>query len=380
MTKSRVLRALLVDSSLFTAPYDAALTDGLLANGVVPTWAVRPTRAGDRQEIPTAYVDDFFYRRTERLTFLPARVRSLAKGLAHAVGLGRLLGRVAARRPDVVHFQWIVVPPLDALAIGLIAFFRPVVLTVHDALPFNGERPSLLQAVAFDLPLRLSDRIIVHTQAGRARLVERGISADKINVIPHGPLTLHAQPSAQANEAPPDDRVTFVMFGEIKPYKGPDVLIDAVSRLPAAVRGRARVIIAGRPRMEIQPLLDRISALGLEQIIELRPRRLSEPEMADLFQAADCFVFPYRQIDASGVYFLTKALGKWIIASEVGIFAEEVRDGEQGTLVPPEDAAALASALAFAVIERPAPRTTAPSVGWLDIGRATRALYEQVAA
>ena len=132
--------------------------------------------------------------------------------------------------------------------------------------------------------------------------------------------------------------------------------------------------------MDIQPLLDRISALGLEETVELRPRRLSEAEMANLFQAADCFVFPYRQIDASGVYFLTKALGKWLIASQVGIFAEEVREGEQGTLVPPEDAAALASALAFAVMERPRPRTTAPSVGWHDIRRASRELYEQVAA
>ena len=215
--KSRVLHALLVDSSLFTAPYDAALTDGLLANGVVPTWAVRPTRAGNRQEIPTEYVDDFFYRLTERMTFLPARARAVAKGLAHAVGLGRLLARVAARRPDVVHFQWIVVPPLDALAMGLIAFLRPVVLTVHDALPFNGERLSLLQAVAFDLPLQLSNRIIVHTRAGRDRLIERGIRADKISVIPHGPLKLHAKPSAEPVEDPPDDRVTFVMFGEIKP-------------------------------------------------------------------------------------------------------------------------------------------------------------------
>ena len=63
MTGARPLRALLVDPSLYTAPYDAALTEGLVAAGVQPSWAVRPTRRGDRQEIDARYVDDFFYRR-----------------------------------------------------------------------------------------------------------------------------------------------------------------------------------------------------------------------------------------------------------------------------------------------------------------------------
>jgi len=385
MNEPKPMRVFLVDPSLFTAPYDAALTEGLVANGVVPTWVVRPTRDGDRQEIPAAYVDDFFYKRTERMTFLPGRLRSVAKGLAHALGLARLVGRVLRQAPDVVHFQWLVVPPLDALAIRLIALRCPVVLTVHDTVPFNGEHLSLLQNLAFDLPMRLSQRLIVHTRAGRDRLVSRGVPDDKVAVIPHGPLQLHAVPSRAGRDdkmsaTGADDRVTFVMFGEIKPYKGPDVLVEALGRLPPSQRRRVRVVIAGRPRMDMVPLLARIAALGLEETIEVWARRLSEDEMADLFEAADCFVFPYRQIDASGVYFLTKALGKWIIASRVGIFAEDVQEGMQGALVPPDDASALAAALAAAIDQRPTPRATSPGLAWFDIGAETRRLYDQVAA
>jgi glycosyltransferase involved in cell wall biosynthesis len=385
MSAPNPMRVLLVDPSLFTAPYDAALNGGLVANGVAPTWLVRPTRDGDRQEIPEEYVDDFFYRRTERMTFLPQRLRTLAKGLAHALGLARLVGRVLVRPPDVVHFQWLVVPPLDALAIRLIALRCPVVLTVHDTVPFNGEHLSLLQNLAAGLPLRLSQRLIVHTRAGRDRLLQRGLPADKVAVIPHGPLQLHTLPSPKARDQQSagrraDQRLTFVMFGEIKPYKGPDVLIEALSQLPPSLRRRARVIIAGRPRMEMAPLLARIAALGLEETIEVWARRLTEAEMADLFDLADCFVFPYRQIDASGVYFLTKALGKWIIASRVGIFAEDVQEGVQGALVPPEDAAQLSAALARAIAERPVPKATSPSLAWFDIGRATRKIYDQVKA
>ncbi len=392
MTAQRTLHVLLVDASLFTAPYDAALTEGLLANGVLPTWAVRPTRPGDRQEIPGEYVDDFFYKRIERLTFLPARVRTAAKGLAHALGLAQLVVRVLVRRPDVVHFQWLVVPPLDALAIRLIALRCPVVLTVHDTVPFNGERLSLLQNLAFDWPLRLSQRLIVHTRAGRDRLVERGVPDGKVAVIPHGPLQLPGAKAGPADEgaadhSPPlplplarDGRISFVLFGEIKPYKGPDLLVEAVSRLPGPLRDRARVIIAGRPRMDLAPLLARIEQLGLGSTVEVWSRRLSEPEMAELFALADCFVFPYRQIDASGVYFLTKALGKWLIATRVGIFAEEMQDGAQGALIPPEDVPALTEALAAAIDRRPRPAGNSPGSSWTDIGRATRQLYDQVTA
>ena len=91
-------------------------------------------------------------------------------------------------------------------------------------------------------------------------------------------------------------------------------------------------------------------------------------------------MFPYRQIDASGVYFLTKALGKWLIATRVGIFAEEMQDGAQGALIPPEDVPALTEALAAAIDRRPRPAGTSPGSSWTDIGRATRQLYDQVTA
>ena len=369
------MRALLVDPSLFTGPYDAGLTEGLVAAGVSPTWAVRPTRKGDRQEIGTDYVDAFFYRRVDRLTALPGPLRSAAKGVAHALGLAQLVLRVLMRKPDVVHFQWLVVPPLDALAIRIIALRCPVVFTAHDTVPFNGEYLSFLQNLAFDLPIRLSDRVIVHTAAGLQRLVERGVPRDKVAVIPHGPLRLHASPSGDAR--PRDPRRTFVLFGEIKHYKGADVLIEAVGRLPRELRARARFIVAGRPRMDLAPLHHLIDGLGLADTVEIRAHRHSETEMADLFADADCFVFPYRQIDASGVYFLTKSLNRWTIATRVGIFAEDFQEGAQGALIEPENPKALAEALVSAIVHDPRPTSTPPSSAWKEIGRATRAVYQQ---
>jgi glycosyltransferase involved in cell wall biosynthesis len=370
------LRVLLVDPSLFTAPYDAALTQGLLDAGVEPTWAVRPIRPGDREELPRRYVEPFFYRWVERATWLPRQLRGVAKGFAHAWGLLRLIARAVQTRPDVVHFQWTVVPPLDSLAIWVLRHLAPVVLTVHDTVPFNGQRMSAWQSLGFDLPIKLSDRVIVHTKAGREALIARGVASEKLAVIPHGPLSLPVAPTPSARGS--FDRYTFVMFGEIKPYKGCDVAIEALGLLPTLLRKQTKLVIAGRPRMELSPLLERIHELGLSSVVEVRAFRHTEQQMADLFSEADCFVMPYRQIDASGVYFLVKSLGKWLIASNVGVFAEDLREGSQGWLLPPGNAEPLALAIARAIVERPQAISVEPGSAWSAIGEATRELYQQL--
>ena len=380
MSDDAELRVLLVDPSLFTAPYDAALTEGLKTAGVRPTWIVRPTRADDREELPADVSEPLFYGWIERRAWLSPKIRTLAKGVSHAWGLGKLVQRVVQKKPDIVHFQWVVVPPLDSAAIWLLAAFCPLVLTVHDTVPYNGDRMSWLQRWGFDLPLRLCDGIIVHTQAGRDALLARGISSSKLSVIAHGALPLRQEPTDAALARAADGLYHFVSFGEIKSYKGLDVLIEALALMPRATRERARVIIAGRPRIDLAPLMARVEQLGLSSLVELRARRLSEPEMADLFHLADCFVFPYRQIDASGVYFLVKGLGKWLIASRVGIFAEDVRDGEQGRLVPVADAQALAEAMTAAVDGQRTPTPVAPGTDWTDIGKATSELYRSLRA
>jgi glycosyltransferase involved in cell wall biosynthesis len=374
----RWLRVLLVDPSLFTAPYDAALTEGLVGAGIRPTWATRPKRAGDRQEIPEEYVDDFFYRNVDSLTTLPKLIRSTVKGIAHVWGLIRLVVRVWRQRPDIVHVQWVVLPPLDIIALWLIGRVCPIVLTAHDTVPFNGLHVSLLHNLGFNLPLRLADAVIVHTATGQRRLVERGIDAHKIHVIPHGPLKLPVSPSRRDHRH--DARYTFTLFGELKPYKGIDLLVEAAAKLDASVRSGLRIVIAGREWMDLTAIRGRIAELELQATIDLRAQRQTDQQMADLFDETDCFVFPYRQVDASGVYYLVKGLGKWMVASRVGVFAEDMVDGRHGRLIDPESVDQLTDAMeqAFKRAERVV-HTPGEDMSWRAIGRATAALYDKLA-
>jgi glycosyltransferase involved in cell wall biosynthesis len=297
------------------------------------------------------------------------------KGLSHGLGLAQLATRVAARAPDVVHFQWLVVPLLDSVAIRILSRTRPVILTVQDTVPFNGEAPTGLQRLGHDLPLKLADRVIVHTRSGREALIRRGIPAHKITVIPHGALSVGPLPPRANRRATADDRRTIVLFGELKHYKGLDLLVEAAGLLLPSVRERARIVIAGRPRMDLAPIIARIEELGLDDMIELRPRRLSNDEVGELLDEADCFVFPYRQIDASGVYFLVKGLKKWLIASNIGVFSEEIAHGKHGALVPIADVGALAAALSHAITDLPEPFAAQPDASWFSIGARTSELY-----
>lgn len=378
------LHVWLVDPSLFTAPYDAALSEGLVAAGTEPLWITRPTRKADRQELPIERTDPFFYRHVDEARWIPGKLKSAAKGIAHFMGLVQLLLKVRKHRPDVVHMQWIIVPPLDTLAMMLLRRWAPLVLTVHDTVPFNGQKMSWLQRFGHAGPTRLAHRVIVHTRSGRQALIDQGVPAGKVAVIPHGPLTLATypppRPAGSGVDADRDPRWTFVLFGEIKPYKGIDVMIDAVAALPEPIRKQLRVVVAGRPRMDVSPLLVRIAEAGLTDEFQLRLNRLSEEEMAVLFDEADTFVFPYRQIDASGVYFLVKSLGKWLIASRVGVFAEDVIEGTDGALIPADDAMALADQLQRAVTRKPRREAARASDSWAGIGRSTRTLYEEAIA
>lgn len=365
----------LVDPSLYTGPYDAALTDGLRSAGVRPMWITRPVRAGDRPELPPDCAEPLFYRRTDQTNLRPG-ARRLLKGCAHFAGAARMLWRLSRQQPDLVHVQWIVVPLIDIAAMAMIRRSCPLVLTVHDTVAYNGQTMSLLQRLGHRLPTQLAHRVIVHTVSGRRALLRQGVPDERISVIPHGPLRLRVPPAPSTAR---DARWTMVLFGEIKPYKGLDVLIDAVAALEPTVRRQLRVVVAGRPRMDVAPLLARITELGLAEHFELRLKRLTEEEMAALFAEADGFVFPYRQIDASGVYYLVKPLAKWLVASRVGVFAEEMESGAYGALVPPEDVPALAQALRHCIEARPrAGLVPAADTSWAEIGRMTRQLYERV--
>lgn len=366
-----ILNGLLVDPSLFTAPYDGALSEGLEAHDVRPVWLIRRLRDNEAEEIPAAQVRSIFYGFTDGPRRRSGSAWRFLKGVEHIAGLRRT-AKMARCGFDVVHFQWSVIPRIDVRAIKDIRRHVPVVLTVHDTTPFNGKTVNRMQADGLEDVFRAVDALIVHTEGGREALRAQGIDAGRIHVVPHGPLRLRAS----ATERRLAGRWRIVLFGRLQAYKGLDVLIEAAGLFDAETRARVEIIVAGEPMIDLAPHLARVDALGLGNVFEFRPHRLDDAAVSALLQSADAFVFPYLAIDASGVLFLVAGLGKWIVASDLGAFGQVISEGESGTLVRPGDPRCLSEGLR-ASIDRDATRAAA-GPGWTEIGGMTRQIYDRL--
>jgi glycosyltransferase involved in cell wall biosynthesis len=383
------MKIAVIDPSLFTWPYDHALVEGLRDNG--HTVSLFTKHLADEEPGKNASeIVEFFYPGLHSVWArkLPSLVLSMLKGLMHPVCLVILLRRLWRLRPDVIHFQWAPLPAVDRIFIPAFRRIAPTILTVHDSAPFNNDPRSIVQRIGVISIMKSFDRLIVHTNRARQRLISRGLPSAKVAIIPHGmlePDTVHAVRPAAGNASDP---VTLLLFGKIKPYKGTDVAIRALAAMPTESRARCRLRIVGKPYMDVEPLFALARELRVEPNIVWDLRFVSDDELSQIFSEADVMVMPYREIDASGVLMVALSIGIPVVASRIGLFAEMLEDGQHGHLVTPEDPAALAASLTSLADNAPersrmsgnvrALRASIPD--WRCIGEQTGALYTSILA
>ncbi len=385
------MKIAIIDPSLFTWPYDRRLARGLEAVGHEVKVIGKVLRHGD-EGADDPLLRQHFYPRLARATDgpLPTRLIKLAKGLSHVASMVRLTRWLERWRPDVVHFQWLPLPLVDRLFIPRLRRIAPLVLTVHDSNPFNGEAGLALQRLGITSTLSMFDHIVVHNRKALERLRALGVAPGRLSAIAHGLLSDDlAVPVSPPGPAPANDEpLMLLQFGKIKAYKGVDVLIRAAALMPREVRDRCRIKVIGKPYVDPRPLFELARALDVEDTVELDLRFVSDEEMMLHFSRAAGVLLPYREIDTSGVLMVALAVGVPIVASAIGSFAEMLEDGRHGLLVPPGDERALADALCRLVTdddlrasmrgEVAALRATVPS--WRDIAATTAAVYTQIRA
>ncbi len=383
-----LVRVHVIDPSAYTPPYDHALCNALASAGVDVELFTSHFAYGPVAR-PNGYVrHEFFYRAAFGAP--SGRVRLASKLAQHVPDMLRY--HRAARSADVVHFQWLAVQHLDGYLLPPAKRTerrRPLVLTAHDVLP-REPRPGQLAAQR-----RLYDRfdaIVVHSEQGRARLVEElGADGDRVHVIPHGVFAhlagaprvraparegVPAAPAAQRNKP------VVLMFGLMRPYKGIDVLLDAWhgSAHGEAPIEDAELWIAGMPKMDISALKASAPAK-----VRFDPRFIGDDELPAYFERADLVVLPYLQADQSGVLFTALAFGKPLLLSDVGGFPEMASTGA-ARVVPAGDARALARALrelladttALSEMRAKARAAADGRYSWEQIALQTLALYRSL--
>ncbi len=339
------MKVFVVDQSFFGLLYDVQFSAALAAAGADTTLVGRSLRPYEEVTSSGFRMLPLFYGFAERL---PGRLKPLAratKGVEHARGMQALIELVRRERPDVLHFQWIVLPLIDRIFLPRLARLVPLVLTVHNSVPWHGTSSSSLMIKGHDEVLGTFDHLIPHTENIQAHLRSLGIPPSRMSLLPHPAVRLPRVAEAAARHAAKgkDAPVEILLFGSLKPYKGADVLVRA-GLLLARHRRDFRITVCGKAFYDLEPLRAEITAAGAADLIRLEARHQSEQELGTRLEEADLVVFPYREIDASGAFACASQFGKPIVATDLGVFAEVPVRGHL-RLLPPESPEALAAVL-----------------------------------
>lgn len=370
------MKVQIVDPSAFTPPYDRALAAALARAGAGVELLTSRFLHGPVPGAEGYRVEEAFYRRSAARG-LEAPARLPFKAAEHVPDMLRFRRRASAA--DVVHYQWLTVPALDA---HLLPPHRPRVMTAHYILP---PRPRRRQVRAAHRVFGAMDAVVAHSEHGAARLRDEvGIDADKVRVIPHGafeyltklPAEKPLPPELEGAEGP-----VVLCFGLLRPYKGIENLIEAYGRSKGAVD--AELWIVGNPRMDLEPLRRQAAEAGGR--IRTVTRFVDEAEIPAIFRRADLVVLPYLDAEHSGVLYTALAFGKPLLLTAVGGFPEVAATGA-AHLVPPGDTGTLAAALrellgdeaARAELAAAATRAAAGPYSWDESARLHLDLYRDL--
>jgi glycosyltransferase involved in cell wall biosynthesis len=139
-----------------------------------------------------------------------------------------------------------------------------------------------------------------------------------------------------------DDRKVSLFFGFIRDYKGLDLLIDAMAKLPSD----HVLVIAGEPYGDMGKYHEAIARNGLKDRVVDHIRYIADQEVPLFFSAADAVVLPYKSATQSGITAIAYHFGTPVIATDVGGLKESVEHDQTGLIVPRPEAGAIAEAIA----------------------------------
>lgn len=257
--------------------------------------------------------------------------------------------RIAAFEPDIVVFQWW--HPFFAAAYASIVFLltrtsagrrAKNVYLCHNVLPHES---SPVDKALTRLALGQIGSFLVQSREDRGRLLGLRREANvRVNPLPSYDFFNRSRYTKEAarDELGVDGRVVL-FFGYVRPYKGVGVLFDAfaqVLRRMDAVLFVVGEIYEGRERY-----LAQLKSLGIEHRVRLVDRYVANEEVEKYFAACDLVVLPYLSATQSAVVQIAYGFQKPVVVTAVGGLPDVVEDGSTGYVVPPNDPAAVASAI-----------------------------------
>jgi glycosyltransferase involved in cell wall biosynthesis len=232
----------------------------------------------------------------------------------------------------IVH----VIPQVVPAQLALLRAAGPgprTLVIAHNVLPHEprpGDR-RLVEAL-----FRRVDSVVVHSDSQARLAAELGAAhVRELDLPPHLPGGV---PEEHVDSTGP---TRLLALGIVRDYKGVDLLLDAMLDVPDV-----RLTIAGEMWGDSGRRVKELAAdPRLAGRVEVHGGYVPADRIADLLARHDVLTLTYRQATASQNVLLARLHGLPVLATHVGTFGRQVRDGVDGLLVPPNDRAALVDAL-----------------------------------
>jgi glycosyltransferase involved in cell wall biosynthesis len=282
-----------------------------------------------------------------------SQFRRDSRFLSAAPLAGRLAAIVAeiaqaARSHDVVYANSQKAFVLAAVANVFVR--RPLIWHLHDIIS-----PEHFGAMQRRMQVMLANaratRVIVPSRAAAAAFMEAGGKRELLEIVANG-LALPPEPRTatelrQSLGLPAGPLVG--VFSRLAAWKGQHVLLEALTELP-----NVGCIVVGDALFGEQAYAAELKQMVLERGLAGRVRFLGHRrDVPKLMKAVDVMVHPSIDPEPFGRTLVEAMLsGVPVIATNAGAAPDILEGGKAGTLVPPNDAAALGRAIS-AVLARP---------------------------
>jgi len=234
---------------------------------------------------------------------------------------------------------------------------RTVLRTVHHVDDFTS--PSLIECqrqaiIEPDHILVVSEhwRDLLNREYGtKAQVVHNGVDVARFQDADRGQAKNLRQHTGAAG------RPLILSVGGIEPRKGSDTLVQAIAALKKAGRDPVLAVVGGHSFQDYRPYRDRVLAslpglgLRLDDDVVL-VGTVPDAELPAWYAAADVLAFPSTKEGWGLAVLEAMSAGLPVVASDLPVFREYLTAGRDALLVPVDDAAALAGALA-AILDDP---------------------------
>jgi len=206
--------------------------------------------------------------------------------------------------------------------------------------------------------IKWSDAIIVHALSLKEQLIEKKVDQNKIHVIPHFDYnyllenhsinfknSINSSNSHRNQNLLPKEYALF--FGNIAPWKGIDVLIDATKIVTENLGQKFNLVIAGTPYDGYHTYFNNLIK-ERNNCIKIINRYIESYEISGIIKGSRFLILPYTknfQHSASGVIPLAYTFSKPVVVSSIAPLKEYVEHERTGLIFKCGDSKQLANCI-----------------------------------